>query len=136
MPLPDGLERVRNQTGMYLLESRCDLVIALIQGYDLANGGGLLTGFREWLIVKNGYGHNLSWNALAMELVSRKQQFSDENIKPCDEAMSIAMLFDLLEEFLREKEVRNGLRQIYSRFEIWLRHQAWYSPKSPEWIEQ
>jgi hypothetical protein len=44
--------------------------VAFILGCDAGTSGILLSGFREWLIVRLHDGNNLSWPALVLQVVS------------------------------------------------------------------
>jgi hypothetical protein len=124
MSLPPALEHVKKHPGMYVYKAEFDSMAAFIGGFDLATNGGLLLGFREWLIVKLGYASNLAWPALALRLI-----FHANNQK-----RAVAELFDSLEAFLQERQAPDGLRRIILAYQEWLKRQDWYGPSSPEWI--
>jgi hypothetical protein len=103
----------------------------------MASHGGLLAGFREWLIVKLGCGNNLSWCALVLELTfpdaeSPRQQLLHNG----SQERAVRSLFELLEEFWQERETPDGLRRIYLAYQEWLQHQDWYGPSSPQWVPE
>lgn len=123
MALPELLEGIRRRPGMYLRSTSFDTVVAFLDGYDAALAGGLLVGFREWLIVKARDGDNLSWAGLVWMLCR-----GDEGSEPPDE-VARETLFRLLAEFLARREDREGLKQIYLSYEAWLRRQRWYVPE-------
>ena len=107
-------------------------VVAFVNGYDSAVGGGLLTSFREWLIPRVGYGNNLAWTALVDEL--RKRGSKGKQNAGSVERDEIEFIFTTLEAFLAEREAPDGLRRILLVYEAWLREQEWYGPDSPHWI--
>lgn len=126
MSLPSPLDDIRRTPEMYLRSRSFDVLVAFVDGYNSAASGGLLVGFREWLIVRAGDGNNLSWSQLILLLM------------PClnsDEAIdSFEGIFTLLDEFLEVRHQKHGLRTIYSRYEAWLHTQSWYDPASPSWL--
>jgi hypothetical protein len=69
MPLPTHIENVKKYPKMYLSKMEFNVAAGFLQGYDLATEGGLLIGFREWLILQVGYGNNLSWPELVLTLI-------------------------------------------------------------------
>lgn len=116
---------------MYLPVPSYDAVVAYVLGYDAATQGGLLVGFREWLIVKLQDGNNLSWPALLLQLEQREQGFRPQTSAPEKAEMRAAEFMNAtLEQFVSERDARGGLRQIYAAYEAWLRQQQWYTPAS------
>lgn len=110
---------------MWLRSPSLELVIAFVQGYDTALAGGLLAGFREWMIVRVDGGSNLAWTALVPLALDSSPRDTDAQIEG---------FFQLLEEFLAAKNASDGLRRILHRYEAWLRGQDWYTPDYPGWI--
>ena len=47
-------ENVRANPGMYIPNATYEAVAAFVLGYDIACEGGVLVGFREWLIPRVG----------------------------------------------------------------------------------
>jgi hypothetical protein len=121
---------------MYFSPVEFDVAAALIQGFDLASNGGLLAGFREWLIVKLGYGNNLAWSALVLRLVFPDAESPRQCLQSAEQKHVVALLFGLLEEFWQERESPNGLRRIYLKYQGWLQRQDWYGPTSPDYVSE
>jgi hypothetical protein len=135
MSLPAVLENVKKHPGMYVYKVEFDSVAAFIDGFNLATNGGLLVGFREWLIVKLGYGDNLAWPALALRLAFPEAESPASQLLHADnQKRAVAALFEFLEAFLQEREAPDGLRRLFLGYEAWLRRQDWYRPSSPGWI--
>jgi hypothetical protein len=135
MSLPDVLEHMKKRPGMYVAKVDFDSVAAFIAGFNLATNGGLLVGFREWLIVKLGYGNNLVWDALVLKLTfPEAESASNQLLQAEQQKRAVESLFQLLEAFLQEKNSPDGLRRIFISYEEWLKHQDWYGPSSPSWI--
>lgn len=135
LALPHLLQQVKRCPGMYLSAVDFDMATALLVGFDLANFGGVLIGFREWLIVKLGYGNNLSWRLLILCVVFPDAENPRQQLhQPRAQDRAVEALFSLLEEFWEEKEAPNGLRRIFLRYQEWLQRQDWYEPSSPDYI--
>jgi len=112
---------------MFLSSVEFDGMTAFLNGYDIAQSGGFLVGFREWLIVQANGDSNLAWSALVLRVLEKRH-----GLPQSDKA--IDGLFDLLEEFIAIRDLHEGLRQIYVKYEGWLRRQEWYTPKHPAWL--
>ncbi len=136
MALPFVLQQVIKRPGMYLPVVEFDVAAGLIQGFDLASSGGLLVGFREWLVLKLGYGNNLAWPGLVFRLAFPDSASCQHPIPGEQQKCAVDSLFGLLEEFWQERESDHGLRRIYLRYQEWLKCQDWYEPGSPDWIEE
>jgi hypothetical protein len=133
MHLPSVLENVSKSPGMYLRSVQYDTAVAFVQGFDAAQGGGLLLGFREWLVVKLGGGHNLSWPELVLRLEQIGERMSPKRAPAGDDGERwVSFLFAVLEAFLSERA--SGARAIFIRYDDWLRSQDWYGPSSPDWL--
>lgn len=93
---------------MYLRSTTFDTAAALIDGYDLATEGGLLVGFREWLVLRVGCRTNSAWWELA-------RQCLHERLPPVSEKEAVRGLFELLDEFLytRSAAREGGLEGIF-----------------------
>src|SRR5439155_10334091 len=68
MGLPQQIDHFIKRPTMYVPSLDFDAVAGFFQGFDVATYGGLLTGFREWLIVRLGYANNLAWTQLVLRL--------------------------------------------------------------------
>jgi hypothetical protein len=126
MPLPQSLE---------LSPVEFDVVAAFLQGFHAATCGGLLEGFREWLVVKLDHGSNVAWSQLALNLAfpdaaSPRHCLSENG----GQQRAVEVLFGLLEEYWQAKESLHGLRGIYVKYQQWLQRQDWYGPSSPDYI--
>lgn len=138
MALPYNLSHIRTHMSMWLpVQPSFNTVVAFLQGIDVATNGGLLLGFREWLIPRVSGHAEMSWNVLV--LCSAFPNSPDPRTELggiADQQEFISHLFDLLEAFNDEKQNSlTGLRGIYLRYEKWLKGQSWYNPSSPAWID-
>jgi hypothetical protein len=124
-------DNVKRYTGMHIGETYGE-ASAFVYGCDAGNHYGLLHGFHEWLIVRlNGY-NNLSWHALVLHVAFPNETVQAEDILGSKEKTrhAINTLFDLLTEFLHERDSPDGLMKIFERYFAWLRKQSWYVPAS------
>ena len=130
-------EAVRTRTGMYVPGERYWEVAALVLGYDLACEGGVLAGFREWMVVRVGLGNNLAWPALVLAVAFPDAVDPLEAVQAsgASQRHAIDVMFRLIGEFDDARGNQDGLRKIYLEHERWLRSQEWYGPQSPDWIE-
>jgi len=133
MSLPEVLANLRKRPGMYLSPATYDTAVAFVDGYDTATQGGLLVGFREWLVVKLGEGNNLVWSALVSDLMQCTTGMKEIK-SPDDHKAAIEFLFATLDQFLNERDEWGGMRRIYVAYERWLHRQDWYDSSSPHWI--
>jgi hypothetical protein len=121
-------ESVRARPGMYLPEATFGAAAAWVEGYDRACNGGVLAGFREWLIVRASGGNNLAWFALVQDVAfpqSRAPQ-AETTKSPASEKHAIDVMFGLIAEFWMKRAELDGLLAIYREYDHWLRRQSWY----------
>lgn len=120
-------QAVRRRPALYGIDSTYGATAAFVLGFDAATTGGLLSGFREWLIVRINDGNNLAWPALVTRLLADECSHDGERemCGRCSEGGG-GRLFDLLDEFLSEKERHNGMARIFDAYLEWLKKQEWY----------
>ncbi|XYH97566.1 hypothetical protein ACMHYB_59065 [Sorangium sp. So ce1128] len=119
-------ENVRKRTGMYFQEQTYSVVAAFVLGYDMAHEGGVLAGFREWLVLRLGTGTNLTWMALVLHAafpdeVSPRDAFVAD---PGAQRHAIEVLFQLIDEFDQVRAKRDGLRNIFVSYDRWVKQQG------------
>jgi len=124
MTLAPAIEALRRHPGMYVWPETFECVVSFLSGYDAAQSGGFLVGFREWLIVRADEGNNLAWPSLVLTVIG---DLGEER----ESAKLIDGLFDLFDEFFAIRQSGDGLRKIYAQYEDWLRHQEWYPSEFP-----
>jgi hypothetical protein len=135
MPLPYALQQMIRRPEMYFTPLGFDVGVAFLQGFDLACNGGVLLGFREWLIVRLGSGNNLAWSELVLRCTfPDAENPSQRLLQPGGQQHAVALLFGLLEEFYQERDTPQGLRRIYLRYQRWLQDQEWYGSSSPDYL--
>jgi hypothetical protein len=106
---------------MYLIEPTYDVVVAYVQGFDEAYEGGLLEGFKEWLLMRLDGGDNLSWVGLVPYIAFREAHSARAEALKSAEAQrhAIDTLFGLLAEFDDLRAKYSGLRTILRDYEKW-----------------
>lgn len=134
--LPPVLAEVRKRPGMYLPVTTYEAAVAFVLGYDSAINGGLLWGFREWLIVRLAEGNNLAWPGLVLELIRSRSASSAGPQSSDEQRAAVESLLAIIEEFLSERDRVGGGRRIYAIYEQWLQSQDWYGPSSPDWLSR
>lgn len=126
----DLLASVRQRPAMHGLDGSYATINAFVLGCDAGSFGGMLTGFREWLIVRLGNGNNLGWPALVRHLAPGGW------VPPLTaeaDVAAVTTLFELLDEFMEKREHPDGLLTIYSDYQSWLNTQSWHrKPPAPD----
>ena len=103
--LRDYLQRVRRTSGMFLFNNTFAEACAFLVGYDQALQGGLLAGFREWLVVRTDGRSKLVFPRLVLEFVAPGA--NDRSLTPEQDRLAKDALFDLLDEFLSLGKLEN-----------------------------
>jgi hypothetical protein len=114
---------VQKRPEMYGLKNTFWSVVPFVLGVDIGTGRLLLTGFEEFLVPKVGFGNNLTWRALVLWLAFPEPE--DGNLatldNPDDDALAVATLFRLLDEFLAIRAPRQGFLKIAADYSEWER---------------
>ena len=129
-------EALRLRPGMYVQEPTYAVLSAFVVGYDVALDGGVLCGFREWLITRLRGPNNLAWPGLVLCAAFPKASNPEAEVRssPASQEHAIRVMFELLGEFETLRAELDGMRKIFAKYERWLRTQSWYTPDSPHWI--
>ena len=119
-------EGVRTRTSMYLLDETYAEAAALVLGYDLACEGGVLVGFREWLVVRLDFGSNLHWGALVLHAAFPSTRDPQQAVaaNPKAQRHAIDTLFGLLTEYDQIRTRQDGLKDIFLAYDRWLHQQG------------
>ncbi|WP_229075596.1 hypothetical protein [Actinoplanes sp. DH11] len=112
---------VRRRPRMYLIKDDFPGVVAYVQGCDQGNASALLSGFREWLVVRAGGGSNLWWPALILRLLDPDAPPLATELDAQTDARAVALLFECLDEFLELRDEYDGLRRIHAAYAAWER---------------
>lgn len=108
---------------MWVTPATLETVCAFLDGYNRAGAGGLLTGFREWLVVRVDGWNNLTWPGLVKRLLgvvdggdNHDRDWHHEQIRG---------LGSLFEEFFTYRR-SVGVTKLYHDYGEWLLRQEWY----------
>lgn len=125
-------QSVRRRPNIHGLDGTYGTGVAFVLGCDASTSGLLLSGFREWLIVRLDDGNNLSWPSLVLKISDAESVESNKEqsleVEPDDQMFD--HLFQLLDEFLEQRNEREGMVRIYSRYIEWLNSQSWFRPET------
>lgn len=114
MPLyPDNptereyLRQFATRPGMFIGFTTVRGVTCFLDGYDYAarrSGGRGLDGFREWLLINHFHRKSsLAWSGLITQ-IALPERNADTDFGPEKEIRILEVLFDLLDQFLAERE--------------------------------
>ncbi|MFF3177981.1 hypothetical protein ACFVQ0_35780 [Streptomyces sp. NPDC057900] len=81
----------------------------------------MLTGFREWLVLRLNRGNDLSWPALVRHLAPGGWIHP---LTPQADTETVITLHQLLSEFFLAREQADGLSTIFRTYHSWLATQA------------
>ncbi|MFF5183793.1 hypothetical protein ACFY30_08385 [Streptomyces sp. NPDC000345] len=97
-----------------------------LTGTDLGRSGGLLRGFREWLVVRRDECNGLQWHQPVlldlfpgMKLQGWKHP---DHLTPEQHAQAVEHLFSLVLEFLDVRSNPRELGRMYTRYEAMYAH--------------
>jgi hypothetical protein len=103
---------------MYGLNGTYHPTAMLLLGFDLARSGGLLRGFREWLIVRKGERSSLVWYALVFQEALLDVSLQNwRQLSPEQDQQAVDHLFSLVLEFLDVRDDPRQLARMYARYE-------------------
>ncbi|WP_433199358.1 hypothetical protein ACQP1G_06445 [Nocardia sp. CA-107356] len=107
---------------MYGLDGSFGQFVAFLSGVDAGNDWQLLTGFREWLVVRLGDGDNLVWSGLVLHLAFPDQQSGRRDLlaNPEDNRVAVDKLLELLDEFLTRRTGHRELVRVFDEYLTWL----------------
>jgi hypothetical protein len=113
------LRQVRIRPGIYFGSGDLtfDRLVAFVVGLDIGAQGGLLDGFREYLILRIGEESSLWWPGVAIR-VSRP----DATSRPAtdeDDRMAVEDIVGLLDEFLAEFPVGRSRKRLFQEYYLW-----------------
>ncbi|MBT2389049.1 hypothetical protein J7E87_06340 [Streptomyces sp. ISL-1] len=111
------IEQLRARPGMYGLNGTYHPTAMLLIGFDLARDGGLLRGFREWLIVRKGERSSLVWYALVFqEALPGVSLRNWGRLEPEQDQRAVDHLFSLVLEFLDVRGDTAALARMYAEY--------------------
>ncbi|MET9093480.1 hypothetical protein ABZX72_15460 [Streptomyces cyaneofuscatus] len=83
----------------------------------------MLTGFQEWLVVRLGKGHDLTWPILVRHLTPGGWTYP---LSAQTDVVAVTTLYQLIGEFFTAREQPDGLAQIFRNYQSWATTQDWY----------
>lgn len=98
---------VAKRLGMFVVGSRLAGVESFLDGYDqhaLRHGGPGLQGWREWLVARRGQDCNHGWHGQVRH-IALPGGWERWDLPREEESRVIEVLFELLDEFLAEREL-------------------------------
>ncbi|WP_017587355.1 hypothetical protein [Nocardiopsis ganjiahuensis] len=102
------LALVRARPGMYTGRSTLDRIVVYLYGYDSRarrSGESVLHGFGAWLEERGTPGNNLGWPDQVRRIALRETgSRALGQLTPEEDGIAITVLFQLLDEFLAERE--------------------------------
>lgn len=103
---------IAKRPGMFTGRTSYERMAQFLSGYDLGAqraGGRGLDGVREWLLTRLGRSSSLVWTAIVLQLVFPGQdRYDAEDLTPEQDEQALKALFDLLDEFLAERDHPDG----------------------------
>jgi hypothetical protein len=138
-------QQIRKRPGMWGLDGSYGQFCAFLEGCDVGNASSLLTGFREWLMVRFKESHrpdNEAWSGLILWLAFPEcwratPLWADKSVAvyslelpagtrtdPAETnghaRKAVELLFDLLDAFWQDREQFRGLIKIFAEYATWL----------------
>ncbi|MCA1221896.1 TniQ family protein [Streptomyces sp. 8L] len=115
------LTAVRREPTRHGLDNTFASTTAFVLGLDAGTNWTMLTGFHEWLVIRRGTGHDLTWPILVRHLAPGGW------IHPLTQQAdlrAVTTLHQLLSEYFNTREQPGGLSQIFRDYQTWLTTQA------------
>jgi hypothetical protein len=114
----DLFTAVRTRPEMFGLDGTYTGFVAFLTGFDLGNAGGVLRGFPEWLSVRLGHRTSLGWSALVRRIALDVGESEDlpRELTAEQEQRAVETLFQLLDEFLEERQSPRKFAQMYRKY--------------------
>ncbi|MFI6848419.1 hypothetical protein OG535_18895 [Kitasatospora sp. NBC_00085] len=103
---------VAKRPGMFIGRSSFDGLTAYLEGYDQharRHGGPGLDGWRDWLVARRGRDCNHAWPGQVRH-IAMPEGWDSWELSPEAEERVIKVLFELLDEFLTERDPAIGVR--------------------------
>ncbi|GAV41937.1 hypothetical protein [Streptomyces acidiscabies] len=115
------IQALHDRPGVFGLNGYYYPTTMLLQGFDLARSGGLLYGFREWLIVRRNECSSLQWHLLviqeALPGVDVGGWKEPDHFTPNENRQIVDRLFSLILEFLEIRKDERKLGRVYAQYE-------------------
>jgi hypothetical protein len=111
-------QRVRRTPEMFGVQNSFRSFCAFLYGVDAGNDWQLFIGFREFLVIRTGFGANLTWPGLILHLAfpNVSSGLRDVLDDPEQERIAVDMLFTCLDEFLERRAKHDETRRIFDEY--------------------
>jgi hypothetical protein len=96
--------------GLFTGRVTYERMVQFLNGYDLgAQRAGALgfNGIRDWLIARLGHTSSLAWTSIVLQIAFPDQDLYSDALPPEQDAHALSVLFELLDEYLAERENTN-----------------------------
>jgi hypothetical protein len=115
---------------MWGLDGSFGQFCAFLTGVDAGNDWQLLSGFREWLVVRADTGNNLVWSGLVLRLAFPDVEtgWHERLTDPDANMRAVDTLFALLDQFLDLRAEHDGTVTVFDQYLTWRQAQSWYRP--------
>jgi hypothetical protein len=110
--------QVRRTPEMFGVQNSFRSFCAFLHGVDAGNDWQFFVGFREFLVIRAGFGANLTWPGLILRLSFPEvtSGLSDVLNDPEQERIAVNMLFSCLDEFLERRAKHDETRRIFEEY--------------------
>ncbi|MFL9655104.1 TniQ family protein [Streptomyces sp. PB17] len=122
---------VRREPARHGLDGTFATATAFVLGLDAGTSGSMLTGFREWLVVRLNRDHNLTWPALVRHLAPSGWTHP---LTPRADTEAVITLHRLLAEFFDAREHPDSLAKIFRDYQSWPTTRPWSETASLDQI--
>jgi hypothetical protein len=117
------LTAVRRDPKRHGLDGSYATTTAFVLGLDAGSSWSMLTGFQEWLVVRLGKGHDLTWPVLVRHLTPGDWTHP---LSAQTDVAAVTTLYRLIGEFFTAREQPDGLARIFRNYQSWTITQDWY----------
>ncbi|MFJ9822649.1 hypothetical protein ACIRU3_47250 [Streptomyces sp. NPDC101151] len=117
------LAAVRRDPARHGLDGSYATMTAFVLGLDAGSSWSMLTGFQEWLVVRLGKGHDLTWPVLVRHLTPGGWTHP---LSAHTDVAAVTTLYQLIGEFFTAREQPDGLARIFRDYQSWAITQDWY----------
>ncbi|MEL5958886.1 hypothetical protein AADR41_29685 [Streptomyces sp. CLV115] len=116
------LTAIRREPARHGLDGSFSSMTTFLLGLDAGSSWSMLTGFQEWLVVRLGRGHGLTWPFLVRHLAPGG--WIHLLTKHAD-AAAVITLHRLLRDYFTIRERSGGLARILLDHQSWMVTQDW-----------
>jgi hypothetical protein len=110
--------QVRRRPEMFGVQNSFRSFCTFLHGVDAGNDWQLFVGFREFLVIRAGFGTNLTWPGLILRLSfpDVTSGLLDVLNDPEQERIAVDMLFGCLDEFLERRVKYDETARIFEEY--------------------